>query len=252
MKISIITIVKNNKETIKDAIESVLAQTYQDIEYIVVDGASTDGTIEIVKSYRDRVAKFISEPDKGIYDGLNKGVSLATGSIVAFLHSDDIYASKTIVDEVATVFETNDVDGVYGDLIYTPKNDINKVLRYWQSKTFKPELLKQGWMPAHPTLFLKKEVYEKYGNFDLKFKIAADYDFMLRVLKSGVKVKYVSKLFYIMRSGGESNKSIGNIILKSREDLSAISKNGIGGLSVLFYKNLFKIGQFFVARISKK
>jgi glycosyltransferase len=245
MKISIITSVWNNKETIKDAIESVLAQTYKNIEYIVVDGASSDGTIEIVQRYRDKITKFVSEKDKGIYDGLNRGISLASGDVVAFLHSDDIYASDTIIEKVAKVFESDEnIDGVYGDLVYTSKNDTNKVLRYWKSKDFDKSLLAKGWMPAHPTLFLKKEVYDKHGKFNLNFKIAADYDFMLRVLKSGIKVKYLSKVLYKMRVGGESNKSIKNIILKSKEDLKALKKNNVGGIFTLMIKNLSKITQF--------
>jgi len=245
MKISIITSVYNNKLTIKDAIESVVNQTYQDIEYIIVDGASSDGTVEIIRSYGDKITTFVSEPDKGIYDGLNKGVSLATGDVVAFLHSDDLYASDDIVEQIVQDFkDDSSLDGVYGDLIYTPKEDTFKVLRYWKSKEFDKSLLKKGWMPAHPTLFLKRSVYEKYGKFDLGFKIAADYDFMLRVLSSGIKVKYIPKVLYKMRVGGESNKSIKNIILKSKEDLKALKKNNIGGVYSLFVKNISKIQQF--------
>ncbi|MDD5202062.1 MAG: glycosyltransferase family 2 protein [Sulfurimonas sp.] len=245
LKISIITSVWNNKETIRDAVDSVLSQTYENIEYIVVDGASTDGTVGIVQSYGDKISKFVSEKDKGIYDGLNKGISLATGDVVAFLHSDDIYASATIIEEVALAFTSDkSIDGVYGDLVYTPKSDTSKVLRYWKSREFESGLLAKGWMPAHPTLFLKREVYEKYGEFDLSFKIAADYDFMLRVLKSGIKVKYLPKVLYKMRVGGESNKSIKNIVRKSREDLKALKKNSVGGFGSLIVKNLSKIGQF--------
>lgn len=245
MKISIITSVYNNQETIKDAMDSVLSQTYENIEYIIVGGASTDGTVEIVQSYGDKISKFISEKDKGIYDGLNKGISLATGDMIAFLHSDDIYASDSIIEEVVLTFKSDkSLDGVYGDLVYTPKADTDKVLRYWKSKEFDSSLLKNGWMPAHPTLFLKREVYERFGGFDLSFRIAADYDFMLRVLSGGIKVKYLPEVLYKMRVGGESNKSIKNIILKSKEDLKALKKNNIGGVGTLVYKNLSKVIQF--------
>ena len=251
MKISIITSVYNNKETIKDAIESVLNQTYQNIEYIIVDGASTDGTTEIIQNYKDKIAIFSTEPDKGIYDGLNKGISLATGDVICFLHSDDLYASDDIVKKVANEFNGTDItkeskvfDGVYGDLMYTPKDDTSKVLRYWKSKDFDMSLLEKGWMPAHPTLFLRKEVYEKYGKFDLDFKIAGDYDFMLRVLSAGIKVKYLPEVLYKMRVGGESNKSIKNIIQKSKEDLRALKHNNIGDIYTLLIKNLSKIKQF--------
>jgi glycosyltransferase involved in cell wall biosynthesis len=245
LKISVITSVWNNKETIKDAIESVLNQTYENIEYIVVDGGSSDGTVDIVKSYGDRISKFVSEKDKGIYDGLNKGVSLATGDVIAFLHSDDLYENNTVVEEIAKIFQADSsLDGVYGDLIYTYKDDTSKVLRYWKSRDFESGLLAHGWMPAHPTLFLKRDVYERFGGFDLSFKIAADYDFMLRVLKSGIKVKYLPSVLYKMRVGGESNKSLKNIIQKSREDLRALRKNNVGGVGSLFIKNFSKLGQF--------
>ena len=244
-KISIITVVWNNATTIKDAIDSVLSQTYKNIEYIVVDGASTDGTVEIVQSYGDKITKFVSEKDKGIYDGLNKGISLATGDVIAFLHSDDLYESDNVVQMIAREFEADgSLDGVYGDLIYTYKDDTSKVLRYWRSKDFDASLLAHGWMPAHPTLFLKRDIYERFGGFDLDFKIAADYDFMLRVLKSGIKVKYLPSVLYKMRVGGESNKSLKNIVRKSMEDLKALRKNAIGGVGSLVIKNLSKIGQF--------
>lgn len=245
MKISIITVVWNNATTIKDAIGSALSQKYENIEYIVVDGGSTDGTVDIVKSYGDKINKFVSEKDKGIYDGLNKGISLAIGDVVAFLHSDDLYENNTVVEEIAKMFQADSsLDGVYGDLIYTYKDDTSKVLRYWKSRDFESGLLAHGWMPAHPTLFLKRDVYERFGRFDLSFKIAADYDFMLRVLKSGIKVKYLPSVLYKMRVGGESNKSLKNIVRKSREDLRALRKNNVGGVGSLFIKNFSKLGQF--------
>lgn len=244
MKISIITSVYNNKETIEDAINSVLSQSYKNIEYVLVDGASSDGTLDVIEKYKDKVDIFISESDKGIYDGLNKGVRLATGDVVAFLHSDDLYASDTIIEDIAKEFQSTNADGVYGDLVYTLKEDTTKVLRYWKSKDFDISLLKKGWMPAHPTLFLRKSVYDTYGVFDLSFKIAGDYDFMLRVLSAGIKVSYLPKVLYKMRVGGESNKSIKNIILKSKEDLRALSRNNVGGIYSLLIKNFSKIDQF--------
>lgn len=245
MKFSIITVVWNNKDTIKDALDSVLVQTYKNIEYIIIDGASTDGTVEIIQSYDNKIIKFISEKDNGIYDGLNKGLNLATGDVIAFLHSDDLYSSVNIINDIVNVFKCdNTLDGIYGDLVYTTKNNTNKILRYWKSTDFNKSLLVKGWMPAHPTFVLKKEIYMKYGGFDLNFKIAADYDFMLRVLNAGIKVKYIPKVLYKMRVGGESNKSIKNIILKSKEDLKALKKNNIGGIYTLIYKNFSKIRQF--------
>ena len=243
MHISVIVSVLNNKDTIFDAINSVVSQSYDNIECIVVDAGSSDGTIEIVKGFGDRINTFISEPDKGIYDGLNKGILLATGDVIAFLHSDDMYANETVISDVVDIFD-NDTQGVYGDLVYTDKKDINKVFRYWKSGAFSISLLNKGWMPPHPTLFLRREVYQKYGAFDTSFKIAGDYDFMLRILKDNITVKYLPQVLYRMRVGGESNRSIKNILDKSKEDLRAMRKNEINKpFLALFYKNIFKVMQ---------
>jgi len=243
MKVSIIVSVFNNKSTVADAINSIISQDYDDIECIVVDAGSTDGTVEIIKGFGDRINTFISEPDRGIYDGLNKGISLATGDVIAFLHSDDVYAHETVISNVVGFFD-NDTQGVYGDLVYTDKVDMSKVFRYWKSCDFSPSLLSKGWMPPHPTLFLRCEVYQKYGTFDTSFKIAGDYDFMLRILKDNIVVKYLPQVVYKMRVGGESNRSIKNILNKSKEDLRAMRKNEINNpFFALFYKNMSKIMQ---------
>jgi len=243
MKVSIIVSVFNNKSTVADAINSIISQDYDDIECIVVDAGSTDGTVEIIKGFGDRINTFISEPDRGIYDGLNKGISLATGDVIAFLHSDDVYAHETVISNVVGFFD-NDTQGVYGDLVYTDKVDMSKVFRYWKSCDFSPSLLSKGWMPPHPTLFLRREVYQKYGTFDTSFKIAGDYDFMLRILKDNIVVKYLPQVVYKMRVGGESNRSIKNILNKSKEDLRAMRKNEINNpFFALFYKNMSKIMQ---------
>jgi glycosyltransferase involved in cell wall biosynthesis len=244
LKISVITAVWNNRDTIADAIKSVLSQTYSDMEYIIIDGGSTDGTVDIIRSYGDRITKFVSEKDKGIYDALNKGVKMATGDIIGFLHSDDIFADENSISKIAHAFSAN-VDGVYSDLVYTQKDDTTKVLRYWSSCSYNPKLLKHGWMPAHPTLYLKREIYENFGGFDTSFKIAADYDFILRIFSSGIKTAYISEVTYKMRVGGASNRSIKNIITKSKEDYKAIKRNGVGGISTLMIKNLSKVTQFF-------
>lgn len=245
MKVSIITSVYNNEKTIEDAIKSVLSQDYSDIEYIVVDGASKDSTVEVIKKYEDKISKFVSERDKGIYDGLNKGISLATGDIIAFLHSDDIYASETIISDVVKMFQENEIDSIYGDLVYVDKHDTSKIFRYWKSGQYSFKKLCNGWMPPHPTFFVKREFYDRYGKFDLGFGIAADYDFMLRMLgKYKISTMYLPKVLYKMRVGGASNRSIKNIIQKSREDIKALKNNGIGGYRTLVMKNLVKIPQF--------
>jgi len=243
VKISIITVCFNSEKTIRDTIESVLSQSYPDVEYIIIDGLSKDNTMSIVSEYDDKISKIISEPDNGIYDGLNKGVSLATGDVIAFLHSDDVYANEAVISDIINYFDNN-TQGVYGDLVYTDKADVNKVFRYWKSCDFLPSLLSKGWMPPHPTLFLRREVYQKYGAFDISFKIAGDYDFMLRILKDNIAVKYLPQVIYKMRLGGESNRSIKNILDKSKEDLRAMRKNKINNpFFALFYKNVSKIMQ---------
>ena len=245
MKISIITSVYNNKETIVEAIESVLSQTYDNIEYIVVDGASTDGTVDVIKKYEGQIATFVSEPDKGIYDGLNKGVALATGDVVGFLHSDDLFEDEHVVAKIAEAFKIDDLDSIYGDLTYVRKDDTSKVVRYWKSGTYGLKKLKNGWMPPHPTFYVKREVYEKFGAFDTSFKISADYDSILRFLgREGITTRYIPEVLVKMRVGGESNKSLKNLLQKSREDLRAMKNNGVGNMGSLFFKNASKVKQF--------
>jgi glycosyltransferase len=246
MKITIITICYNSAATIEKTIESVAEQTYKNIEYIVVDGNSKDTTIDIIKKNEKVIAKWVSEPDKGLYDALNKGIRNATGDVIGFVHSDDLLASREVLSKIACIFQEVKVDGVYGDLQYVNKEDTSKVIRYWKSEAFKPELLKKGWMPAHPTLFLKKEVYEKHGLFNLNYNIAADYDLMLRIFSDPtLKFKYLPEVITKMRVGGASNGSLKNIKLKSLEDLKALRTNGIKNpIKVLAYKNFSKLGQF--------
>ena len=247
MRISIITSVFNNKETIAEAIESVFSQTYNNIEYIVVDGASTDGTVDIIKKHEDKITIFVSEPDKGIYDGLNKGVALATGNVIGFLHSDDLFEDKHVVAKIAEAFKVSDADSIYGDLTYVSKEDTSNVIRFWKSGLFTMGKLKRGWMPPQPTFYVKREIYEKYGAFDTSFKIAADYDSILRFLgKEHISTHYIPEVLVKMRVGGASNKSIKNLIQKSKEDLRAMKNNGVGHVGSLFVKNASKVKQFFV------
>jgi len=246
MKISIITVVWNNKETIKDAIDSVLSQTYKNIEYIVVDGASSDGTVEIVQSYGDKINTFVSEKDKGIYDAMNKGIKLATGDVIGILNSDDFYENNKVIEKIVDIFNNKNCDAIYGDLIYVDSKNINKIVRYWKSKLYKKGLFQKGWHPAHPTFFVKKEIYEKYGLFNLDFKIAADYEIMLRFIeKHKIKIYYVPEVLVKMRMGGESNQSVKNIIKANIESYKAWQINNlqINPLKFLL-KPLSKIFQF--------
>ena len=230
---------------------SVLNQSFQNIEYVIIDGNSTDQTLELVKQHQIQFPqiefKILSEPDSGIYDALNKGVQLATGEVIGFVHSDDILAYNQIISKIANQFDKENVDGVYGNLQYVDKNNIGKIIRYWKSTNFNASLLKKGWMPAHPTLFLKKEVYEKHGEFNLSFKISADYDFMLRILKDdSLKFTYLPNVITKMRVGGASNRSIKNIIQKTKEDYLAVRLNNIGGWYLIFLKNISKVRQFII------
>lgn len=250
MKVSIITSVYNNELTIEDAIKSVISQNYHNIEYIIIDGFSKDKTFDIIKKYENKIYKFVSEQDNGIYDGLNKGLSYATGDIIGFLHSDDIYADENVISDVVNTFLKNNTDSIYSDLVYVDKNDTNKIFRYWKSGEYSLKKLSNGWMPPHPTFFVKKEFYDKYGKFDLDFKIAADYDFMLRMLgKYKITTSYLPKVIYKMRVGGASNKNFKSIIQKSIEDIKALKNNNIGGLYTLLMKNLSKIPQFLKKKI---
>lgn len=245
MKISIITAVYNNATHIEDCIKSVISQDYNDIEHIIIDGQSKDGTVGIVNKYIDKISVFISEPDKGIYDAINKGLKAASGEVIGLLHSDDIFDNKGTISKLASFMQDEEINGVYGDLIYVDKNDVSKVFRYWKSSEFSRNMLRLGWMPPHPTLFLRKKAIDKVGFYNQQYKIAADYDFMIRALhlETGY-YKYIGEVVTRMRTGGASNKSIKNILLKSYEDYLIIKRNKIGGFFTLLRKNLSKISQF--------
>jgi glycosyltransferase involved in cell wall biosynthesis len=245
LKISIITATYNSYPNILSMLRNIQSQSYPNIELIIIDGGSNDGTLEEIKKC-NFVANYISEPDQGIYDALNKGLKLASGQIIGFLHSDDIFADNNIVSKIVNQYKNKKIDGVYGDLQYVNKKNTNTIIRNWKSCNFQPSLLKKGWMPAHPTLFLKKEVYIKHGNFDLTYKISADYDFMLRVFKdNNLNFIYLPKVITKMRLGGESNRNLKNIIIKTKEDYRAMTSNKIGNWRTLFLKNYTKFKQFY-------
>ncbi|MEI6435746.1 MAG: glycosyltransferase family 2 protein [Bacteroidota bacterium] len=245
MKISIITITYNSEKTIRDTIESVLNQSYKNIEYIVVDGKSKDGTCDIIRSYGVRITQFVSEKDNGLYYALNKGIGLATGDVVGFLHSDDIFASTETIKMIAEAFTKFKVDSVYGDLVYVDQNDTNKIIRFWRSRKFSRSRALTGWMPPHPTFYVKREVYVKYGGFNTSFRISADYESILRFLvRFRVTTFYIPLVLIRMRVGGESNKSVKNVIRKSLEDIRAMQINGLISFAALFYKNASKFKQF--------
>ena len=247
MKVSIITAVLNNRDHIEGAVKSIQAQTHRDIEHIVVDGGSTDGTIEILRDYPAKAFRLMHEEKKGVYDSLNKGISVATGDIVGILHSDDFLAYPSAIEDVVNTFITERVDGVYGDLSYVKRNTPGKSIRYWQAGDFKYTNLKKGWVPPHPALFLKKSVYNKFGLFNTAFSISADYDFMLRALAGeGIRVSYLPRVLVKMRLGGLSNKSLLCVLKKSYQDYKVLKKNLIPSpFLVLITKNFSKFKQFF-------
>ena len=245
VKISIITAVYNNRETISDALESALGQSGVDIELVVIDGGSTEGTLEVLRSYADRLHVLVSEPDQGIYDALNKGIRRASGEVVGFLHSDDLFADSDVLSRIAAAFADPGVGAVYGDLLYVRKDNPDQVVRYWRSGEFSGRRLGWGWMPPHPTLYVRRHVYDQHGLFDTSFRIAADYESVLRILgRGGAKPAYLPHVLVRMRLGGVSNRSLRSMLLKSREDYAAMRLNGIGGVNTLVRKNLAKLPQF--------
>lgn len=246
MKVSIITICFNSASTIEATIQSVISQNYQNIEYIIIDGASKDDTMRIVDRYRDKIALVVSESDKGIYDAMNKGVSAATGDVIGILNSDDIYADDSVIREIVETFQSNTCEGVYADLIYVNREDTSKVIRYWKSGAYKPGKFLRGWMPPHPTFFVKKEVYSKYGEYNTIFRSAADYEFMLRVIhKFKIPIAYLPRVITKMRVGGESNVTLKNRIRANKEDRQAWEINDIQPrFYTLWLKPLSKLIQF--------
>jgi glycosyltransferase len=247
LKVSIITITYNSEATLIDTIDSVLNQTYKNIEYIIVDGNSTDSTISIVHSYKDKISKFVSEKDNGLYDALNKGISLATGDVIGLLHSDDFYTNHHVIENIVSTFKLNQADAVYADLFYVDKDDTNKIHRKWKSGKYKHGMFMNGWMPPHPTFFVKKSVYEKFGSFNLDLVSAADYELMLRFIhKHQIKLAYLPEFIIKMRVGGKSNVSFQNRLRANKEDRKAWKINALNPYFYTMYlKPLRKIIQLF-------
>ena len=246
IKISIISPVYNNKNYIKFSINSLNAQSFKHKDHIVIDGNSSDGTKEFLLANKSYFSSFASETDFGVYDALNKGFKLAKGDVVGLLHSDDLYANKNVLKKISKIFSDPKVDIVYGDLDYVYKDNPNKIIRHWNAGEFSLDKLQSGWMPPHPTFFIRKKLLNQIGFFNTRYKIAADYDFMLRALtQKNVNVVYLPEVLIKMRVGGMSNRSLKNILLKSYEDYQIIRHHKIGGIVTLLFKNLSKISQFF-------
>lgn len=247
MRVTVITVAFNSERTIGDTLESVARQSHPDIEHLVIDGASRDGTMDIVRNRGRRVARAITEPDRGIYDAMNKGLTIATGELVGFLNADDVFADEHAVAALVDQAARSDADACYGDLVYVRENDLDAVVRLWRSGEFSHRQLRLGWMPPHPTFYVRRRVLEAVGRFDAGLRIAADYDFVLRCLgRPGASACRVPRVLVRMRTGGASNRSLKALWRKSSEDLLALRRSGIGGVGTLICKNLRKLPQFFL------
>ena len=250
MRVSIITATYNCASVIEDCLVSVAEQSHENIEHILIDGSSTDATLEVLQNHRPALTKIVSEPDSGIYEALNKGIAYSSGEIIGFLHSDDVFSSKDILKNVASIFKADDsVSAVYGDLVYVHRSMPDRVVRTWRSSSFSPNFLKKGWMPPHPTLYVRREWYERIGGFDKRYRIAADYFSILQLFSQpNFKAVYLPEVMVKMRIGGASNRSLGAILRKSIEDWDALRRSSFGvfGASrALLLKNLSKVSQFF-------
>ncbi len=247
MKVSLITISFNSAATIEDTIRSVVAQDHPDIEYIIIDGASTDDTLAIIDRYQQHVDTLVSEKDQGIYDAMNKGVQRATGDVVGIINSDDVLAGPSVVSSVVRRFEGSGADAVYGDLVYVDRNDTNKVIRTWRAGEYEDGAFRRGWMPPHPTFYVKRSVYQELGGYDTRLSSAADYELMLRFIhKNRIRVAYLPELLVCMRMGGQSNVNLWNRWQANREDRLAWKLNGLKpGFWTMVRKPLSKLSQFF-------
>ena len=244
MKVSIITVSFNSAKTIEDTIQSVLNQDYYDIEYIVIDGYSSDKTIEIVNRYKSNIEYVLSEPDDGIYDAMNKGIKASKGELIGILNSDDVYENSSVISNMVKTLK--DSDAVYADLVYVQQNNLNHIKRYWKSGNYKIGSFLNGWMPPHPTFFVKKMCYQKYGLYNTSLKSAADYELMLRFIhKNKIKIEYFDNVIVKMRLGGVSNLSIKNRFSANREDKLAWKINNLNPRFLTFLlKPLRKLKQF--------
>lgn len=249
LKVSIITVSFNAEKTLRDTIESILHQTYPCIEYIVVDGASSDGTIDIIKEYEEKFngnLKWVSEKDNGIYDAMNKGICMSTGDVVGILNSDDYFTSNDVLEKAVKLFADSKIDAVYGDIHFIHNENPKKCVRYYSSRLFRPMWLRFGFMPAHPSFYVRKKIYDIAGGYKTDYEIGSDYEMMVRLFyKYKIKAKYINKDFVTMRTGGASNKNLSSRLILMREDVRACRENGVyTNLLMMFTKPLYKIFGF--------
>lgn len=247
MLISVVTVAYNSASTIGDTLDSVSSQTYQEVQHVVIDGCSKDETLNIVKARGKRVATLVSEKDKGIYDAMNKGLRHSTGDIIGFLNSDDVFADQNALDRIASAFQDPGVDLVYGDLVFVAQTNLARSVRLWTSRRYEAGLCSRGWMPPHPTFYVRRSVYEKFGDYDLDFPAAADFEMALRLFDCAkLSSVYIPCVQVRMRMGGQSTRSIKNILSGSREVSRACKKHGLpGGVLFAISRLLVKVPQFF-------
>lgn len=247
IKVSIVTVCYNSEATIRDTIDSVLAQSYSDIEYIIVDGASSDRTMAIVDEYKDHIAIFVSEPDMGIYDAMNKGIKLSTGNVIGILNSDDIYQNNNVIRDVVSQFDASPASSlVFGDVVFVAPGNFDKVIRYYRAGHFRPWKLRFGWMPPHPATFIKKQAYDLVGSYSLNFKISADYEMFVRLLLiHNLRFSRINKILVRMHPGGVSTAGIRSSLLLNREIVQSCRNNGI-------YTNLWLVLLKFPFKLMEK
>ena len=247
MKVSIITITYNAGQTLESCIRSVAAQSWPDIEYIVVDGSSDDGSVSVIRNHEEKITRWVSEPDRGIYDAMNKGLEMATGDVVGFLHADDLYSSPDAIKKIVHQMEEEKSDACYADLVYVDNSSTDKVVRKWKSGEYEPGAFLNGWMPPHPTFFVRKKIYEQHGGYRLDLGTAADYELMLRFIhKIGIRVSYLPETIIKMRTGGQSNASLKHRLKANRMDRKAWAVNDLKPRPhTLLMKPLRKVGQYF-------
>lgn len=247
MKVTLITATYNSQKYLEDCITSVIRQGYKDIEHIIVDGKSSDKTVDIIKKYESHIAWWVSETDRGMYDAINKGMKMATGDIIGILNSDDMLDSDDVIESIVQAFEEKKVDSIYGDLEYVDPDDTNKIYRIWKGKPYSRNLFRFGWMPAHPTFYFKRVLLEKFGGYESHYYSAADYEFMARYLfKHRISAYYLPKLIVKMRRGGQSNSSLRIRLRANRRDYLAMKKNNIPfAFFVSILKPLSKLHQYY-------
>jgi glycosyltransferase involved in cell wall biosynthesis len=247
MKISVVTVCHNSASTIEETLLSVAEQRYQDVEHIVIDGASTDGTLDVIHKHHDKIAVMRSEPDCGIYEAMNKGIARATGDVIGFLNADDVYADTGVLADIAGVFTDVGIDACYANLVYVAKEDTSQIVRFWKSEPFRNGMFEKGWVPPHPTFYARRAVYQRLGGFNLKYKLAADFELMARFLgRHHIRVSYLPRITVRMRLGGATNRSMMNIIRQNIEIWQAARANGTPLFVPLFLarKILSRISQF--------